>query len=176
MIDRYSLIAYNNKRTLIIKYLMMAPVNAKVQVTESPIDERFRLIAVNRYLKNVKEVPVASGLSKWVFCCPFCSPLARTDAKRNERKGVLLWNATQYSWVFSCVLKGSAECSGGGKTFEKFLSALDGELAEQYRIERWHSGTTGKGHNCPHPISLVGLAGALYQPTEELLDSELTSD
>ncbi len=167
---------YNNRRTLIIKYLMKASVIARSQVRESPIDERFRLIAFNRYLKNVKEVPVASGLSKWVFCCPFCSPLARTVAKRNERKGVLLWNDLQNSWVFYCARHGSAECSGGGKTFEKFLSSLDGELAEQYRIERWHSGTTGKGHNCPHPISLVGLAGALYQPTEELLDSELTSD
>ena len=158
MIDGYSLIAYNNRRTLIIKYLMKASVIARSQVRESPIDERFRLITLNRYLENVKEVSVASGLSKWVFCCPFCSPLARTDAKRNERKGVLLWNATQYSWVFSCVLKGSAECSGGGKTFEKFLSALDAELAEQYRIERWHSGTTGKGHNCSAPKRIIGIS------------------
>ena len=175
MIGKYSLMTYNNRRTLIIKYLMKASVIARSQVKESPIDERFRLIAVNRYLKNVKEVPVASGLSKWVFCCPFCSYLQSTESKRNHRKAVLLWNATQHSWVFSCVLKGTAECSGGGRTFEKFLSALDAELAEQYRIERWHSGTIGKGHNCPHPISLVGLADALYQPTEELLDSELTS-
>jgi len=58
--------------------------------------------------------------------------------------------------VFSCLLKGSAECSGGGRTFEKFLSALDGELAEQYRIERWYSGTTGKGHNSPGPKALDG--------------------
>ena len=167
--------AYNSTRTLIIKYLVMAPVNAKVQVRESPMDERFRLIAVDRYLKNVKEVPLASGLSKWVFCCPFCSAMGRTEAKRNERKGALLWNDSQHSWVFFCARQGSAECSGGGKTLEKFLSALDRELAEQYRIERWHSGTTGKGHNCPHPISLVALADALYQPTAELLASEFTN-
>jgi len=133
---------------------MKASVIARSQVTESPIDERFRLIAFNRYLKNVKEVPVASGLSKWVFCCPFCGAMGRTESKKNERKGVLLWNVLQNSWVFFCARQGSAECSGGGKTFEKFLSALDDDLAEQYRIDRWNSGTTGKGHNCPDPISI----------------------
>ena len=35
--------------------------------------------------------------------------------------------------------------SGSGKSLEKFLSALDDNLAEQYRIDRWNSGTTGKG-------------------------------
>ena len=149
---------YNNRRTLIIKYLMKIAGVAGSQVTESPIDERFRLIAVNRYLKSVKEVPVASGLSKWVFCCPFCSAMGRTEAKKNERKGALLWNDLQHSWVFFCARQGSAECSGGGKTLEKFLNALDVELAEQYRIERWHSGTTGKGHNCRAPMGMVGVS------------------
>jgi hypothetical protein len=102
--------------------------------------------------------------------------LQSTESKRNHRKAVLLWNDLQNSWVFFCAKKGSAECSGGGKTLEKFLSALDRELAEQYRIDRWHSGTTGKGHNCPHPITVVGIADALYQPTAELLASEVTSD
>lgn len=123
----------------------------KGQVKESPIEEQYRLLLLNQYLKNVKEVPVASGGSKWVFCCPFCSSLGRTEAKRNERKGVLLWNDLQNSWVFFCAKKGSPRCSGGGKTLEKFLSALEQDLAEQYRMNRWHSGTTGKGHNCPDP-------------------------
>jgi hypothetical protein len=107
---------------------------------------------------NIKEVPVATGGSKWVFCCPFCSPLTRTDAKRNERKGALLWNDLQNSWVFSCARQGSAECSGGGKTLERFLSALNEEMAEIYRMERWHSGTTGKGHNCRAPKGMVGVS------------------
>ena len=127
---------------------MMTSTSSICQVKESPIDQRYRLLLLNRYLKSVKEVPVARGGSKWVFCCPFCSTLGRTEAKRNERKGVLLWNALKNSWVFSCAKKGSPQCSGHGKTLEKFLSALDTDLAEQYRIERWHSGTTGKGHNC----------------------------
>ena len=123
------------------------------QVKESPIDQRYRLLLLNKSLKNIKEVPVASGGSNWVFCCPFCSSLGRTEAKRNERKGALLWNDLQNSWVFFCARQGSAECSGGGKTLEKFLSALDDDLAEQYRRDRWQSGTTGKDHTCPDPKS-----------------------
>ena len=132
---------------------MKSSVKVMGQVKESPIDERYRLLLLNRYLKNVKEVPVAGGVSKWVFCCPFCSSLGRTESKRNERKGALLWNALQNSWVFYCAKKGSPQCTGGGKTLEKFLSALDDDLAEVYRIDRWNSGTTGKGHNCPDPKS-----------------------
>ena len=133
---------------------MKTSTGSRGQVKESPIDERYRLLLLNRYLKDTKEVPVASGGSKWVFCCPFCSALGRTEAKRNERKGALLWNDLQNSWVFFCARQGSSECSGGGKTLEKFLSALDADLAEQYRIDRWHSGTTGKGHNCGAPGGL----------------------
>jgi hypothetical protein len=144
------------------------------QANESPIDKRYRLLLFNRYLKNVEEVTINGRRSKWIFSCPFCSPFARTESKRNERKGVLLWNDLQNSWVFYCERHGSAECSGRGKTFEKFLSVLDPELAEQYRIDRWHSGTTGKGHNCPHPQSVVGIAGPHYPPTAELLASEVT--
>ena len=127
------------------------------QVKESPIDQRYRLLLIKQYLKNLKEVPVARGGSKWIFCCPFCSTLGRTEAKRNERKGALLWNDLQNSWVFYCAKKGGPDCSGGGKTLEKFLSALEPELAEQYRKDRWHSGTTGEGHNCRAPVCLVGV-------------------
>jgi hypothetical protein len=130
---------------------MNSYVKAIGQVKESPIDERYRLLLLNRYLKNTKEVPITCGGRKWVFCCPFCSSLGRTEARRNERKGALLWNALQNSWVFFCVRQGSTECSGGGKTLEKFLSALDEDLAEKYKRDRWHSGTTGKGHNYPVP-------------------------
>jgi len=68
--------------------------------------------------------------------------------------GILLWNDLQNSWVFFCAKKGSPQCSGGGKTLEKFLSALDDDMAEQYRIDRWHSGTTGKRHNCGTPVGI----------------------
>jgi len=131
---------------------------SRVQVKESLIDERYRLLLINQYLKNIKEVPVASGGSKWIFCCPFCSSLGRTEAKRNERKGALLWNDLQNSWVFFCAKKDSPECSGGGKTFEKFLSALNPAVGEAYKRDRWHSGTTGRGHNCSAPVMDVGVS------------------
>ena len=143
---------------------MKTTIGSRVQVKESPIDQRYRLLLLNRYLKNTKEVPIVSGGSKWVFCCPFCSSLSHTEAKKNERKGALLWNATQNSWVFFCARQGSTECSGGGTTLEGFLSALDEDLAEQYRIERWHSGTTGKGHNCRAPKSIVGITTGARHP------------
>ena len=133
---------------------MKTSTGSMCQVKESPIDERYRLLLLNRYLKNIKEVPVACGGSKWVFCCPFCSTLGRTEGKRNERKGALLWNDLQNSWVYFCAKKGSPLCSGGGMTLERFLSALETDLAEQYRIDRWHSGTTGKGHNCRSPVGI----------------------
>ena len=136
---------------------MKTSIGSRGQIKESPIDQRYRLLLLNRYLMNIKEVPVATGGSKWVFCCPFCSSLGRTEAKRNERKGVLLWNDLQNSWVFFCARQGSNECSGRGKTLERFLGALAEEIAEQYRKDRWHSGTTGEGHNCRAPVCLVGV-------------------
>ena len=143
---------------------MKTSTSSSAQVKESPIDQRYRLLLLNRYLMHFKEVPVATGGSKWVFCCPFCSSLARTEAKRNERKGALLWNDLQNSWVFFCARQGSAECSGRGKTLERFLDALDADLAEQYRMERWHSGTTGKGHNCGSPKGIVGVPKGTRHP------------
>ena len=135
---------------------MKASISSRGTVKESPIDERYRLLLLNRYLKNIKEVPVATGGSKWIFCCPFCSSMGRTEAKRNERKGALLWNDLQNSWVFFCARQGSSECFGGGKTLEKVLSALNPALGESYKRDRWHSGTTGKGHNCGAPGGLRG--------------------
>jgi hypothetical protein len=141
-----------------IKYLIKTSTSSLCQVKESPIGQRYRLLLLNRYLMNIEEVPVVTGGSKWIFCCPFCSSLTRTDAKRNERKGGLLWNGFQNSWAFFCARQGSAECSGRGKALEKFLSTLDTGLAEQYRMERWHSGTTGRGHNCGVPKEMVRVS------------------
>jgi len=82
IVDRQKDKSYNNRRTLTIKYIMMTSTSSRGQVKESPIDERYRLLLLNQYLKNLKEVPVTVGSSKWVFCCPFCSSLGRTEAKR----------------------------------------------------------------------------------------------
>ena len=114
---------------------------------ESPIDEKYRLQILGSCVKNVQSVPY-QGHTKHTFTCPFCGYLGKTESKRNERKAVLLWNTTQHSWVFSCARKGSPTCFGG-MTFPNFLNALAPSLFRAYQQEREHSGTTGRGHNCP---------------------------
>ena len=128
---------------------------------ESPIDERYRLVLLEHYLDSAKEVAFYGGTTKWQFVCPFCGPLGRTDAKRKHRKAALLWNALQHSWVFYCAKKGSVECMNG-KTLGNLISALNPALGEAYRRDRWHSGTTGKGHNCRAPERLVGVSTGSY--------------
>ena len=128
---------------------------------ESPIDEKYRFLLLEHYLENAQEVPGPGGNSKWQFVCPFCGPLGRTEAKKKHRKAALLWNAAQQSWVFYCSKKGRVECMGS-KTFGNLISALNPALGEAYKRDRWHSGTTGKGHNCGPPKRLVGISTVSY--------------
>ena len=128
---------------------------------ESLIDERYRLRLLESYLDNTKEMMLYGGSRKWVFVCPFCGSLGRTEGKRTHRKGSLLWNAQQHSWVFSCAKKGSVECMSN-KTFGNLISALNPALGEAYKQDRWHSGTTGKGHNIGAPRSITGIGTTGY--------------
>ena len=123
---------------------------------ESPIDERYRLTLLNYYLDNAKEMASNGGTRKWKFVCPFCGSLERTEGKRNHRKAVLHWNSKQHSWVFFCSKKGSTKCMNG-KTLGNLVSALNPSLGEAYKQDRWHSGSTGKGHNIGAPKSLIGI-------------------
>jgi hypothetical protein len=131
---------------------------------ESLIDENYRLLLLERYLDHAVEAPFYGVINKWVFVCPFCGPLGSTASKKKHRKAALLWNATQHSWVFTCARKGSVECMNG-KTFANLIIALNPALGEAYRRDRWHSGTTGKGHNCGTPRALVGIATSPDRPT-----------
>lgn len=114
---------------------------------ESPIDEKYRLMSMGKHLRNI-QTDTYQGHVRHTFTCPFCGPLGRTESKRNERKGALLWDVRQHSWVFSCARRGSATCSHG-MTFPNFIQELNPSLFQAYQREREHSGTTGKGHNCP---------------------------
>ena len=49
---------------------------------ESQIDERYRLKLLEYYLDNVKEMMLYGGAGKWVFVCPFCGSLGRTEGKK----------------------------------------------------------------------------------------------
>jgi hypothetical protein len=56
----------------------------------------------------------------------------------------------------------------------RYLEKVNPEMAQRYQQDRWHSRTTGKGHDCPSPAvgdcsmrgsqsssPLTGLAGSL---------------
>ena len=67
----------------------------------SLIDERYRLLLIEHYLEDAKEVPFYGAFNKWVFVCPFCGPhLAVQRPRRNTEKqhscGMLL-NTHGYS-------------------------------------------------------------------------------
>ena len=104
---------------------------------ESPIDERYRLKLLESYLDNTKEVMLYGGARKWVFVCPFCGSLGRTEGKRTHRKGSLLWNAQQHSWVFSCAKKGSMTCMNS-KSLSTLINDLNPGLGRTYKRDRWH--------------------------------------
>lgn len=120
------------------------------QYSESPIDQRYRLLLFHFYLEHVQESIGLHSMPKWTFACPFCGPLQSKTVKKKQRKAALLWNPVQNSWVFTCARGGSVHCSSG-KTLSNLISALNPELGEAYRMDRWHSGTTGLGHNCANP-------------------------
>lgn len=128
--------------------------------SESPIDERYRLRLLEYYLDGAVEVPYR-GYRKWKFICPFCGSMSSKEYKKKEKKGSLLWDARQNSWIFFCAKKGGVECMNS-KSFGNLISALNPALGEAYRRERWHSGTTGKGHNCRAPESVVGVSTGSY--------------
>jgi hypothetical protein len=123
---------------------------------ESQIDQRYRLLLLEHYLEGTTEAPSYGGAKKWKFICPFCGPLGRTEGKKTHKKAALLWNAQQHSWVFSCAKKGSVGCMNN-KTFVNLISDLNPALGEAYKRDRWHSGTTGRGHNCGAPRSITGI-------------------
>jgi hypothetical protein len=127
--------------------------------SESPIDERYRLMLLEHYFEGAVEVPYR-GYKKWSFICPFCASLSSKDYKKNQKKGSLLWDERQSSWIFFCAKKGSVDCMNG-KSFSNLITALNPALGEAYRRDRWHSGTTGWGHNCKAPESVVGLLRGL---------------
>lgn len=131
---------------------------------ESPIDERYRLLLLDHYLDNAKQAPLYGITQRWQFVCPFCGYKTSKESKKKHRKAALLWHAQQNSWVFSCARKGSVECMNG-KTFANLICALNPALGEAYRRDRWHSGTTGKGHNCGAPRGVVGISTSGYGST-----------
>ena len=50
-----------------------------------------------------------------------------------------------YSYHFNCL-----RCKAS-LNFDKFLMKFDSGLFNKYQMERFHAGTTGKGHTLEHP-------------------------
>ena len=115
---------------------------------------------LDHYLDAAIEVPYR-GYAKWKFICPFCAVISSKEYKRRERKGSLLWDSRQNSWIFFCARKQSVDCMNS-KNFANFISALNPALGEAYKRDRWHSGTTGKGHNCRAPQTVLGITTGSY--------------
>jgi hypothetical protein len=111
---------------------------------ESLIDQRYRLDLVARYLEGYEEASMAQNKAK--FFCPLCQSSRKRD-KYQQKKGACFWNSTSNSWRFNCM-----KCHPKGIGMFNYLSKLDSGLASAYQLERWQSGTTGWGHDCPSPV------------------------
>jgi hypothetical protein len=51
-----------------------------------------------------------------------------------------------------------------------YLAMLDQEMARRYQMDRWQSGTTGKGHDCPNPPAITEQA--VISPSASTVSSE----
>jgi hypothetical protein len=110
---------------------------------ESPIDERYRLTLIARYLQDYEESSVHKCKAK--FFCPLCQG-SRKSGRYYQKKGAYFWHQASNSWRFNCV-----KCHPAGMSMYSYLLKINAKLASEYQMERWHSGTTGKGHDCPNP-------------------------
>ena len=126
---------------------------------ESLIDMKYRLMLIEHYLEGAQHIPFYNGYPKWRFRCPFCGSLSSKEYKKKARKGSLLWDVRQNSWIFYCAKKGTSECRNS-KNLYYFIRTLNPALAEEYRRERYHSVTVGKGRNCKMPKSITGISTA----------------
>ena len=109
---------------------------------ESLIDQRYRLQLIEYHLEGFEE---KSGKS--VFFCPLCQ-FSRPQGKYVQKKGGMFWCAQWNAWRFNC-----AKCQPMTSMY-RFLEKVNPELARRYQRERWNSGTTGRGHDCPLPAPL----------------------
>lgn len=119
--------------------------------TESIIDQQYREQLFQYYFRK----PILKGAGesvKWVAPCPFCSPLRKTEAKRNEKVCALIWVDAWNSWTFTCR---RMACPHPKLSFPRLIEALNPKMFRQYQQDRLHAGTTGWQTNCPNPCDSV---------------------
>ena len=109
---------------------------------ESIIDQRYRLDLIKYHLDEVEE---KSG--KTIFFCPLCQ-FNRPKDKYTQRKGAMFWCEQWNAWRFNCV-----KCLGNATTMYRYLLLVNPVMAKQYQRDCFHAGRTGKGFDCPNPLS-----------------------
>lgn len=112
---------------------------------ESPIDQRYRLNLIQHHLDGYEQ---KSGKS--IFFCPLCQ-YSRPKGKYIQKKGGMFWNSEWNAWRFNC-----QRCLSMTSMY-RFIEKVNPCLAQQYQRDRWHSGTTGWGHDCPSPKKTMGF-------------------
>jgi hypothetical protein len=106
---------------------------------ESMIDQRYRLDLIQYHLTGFE---VKNGKS--VFFCPLCQ-MDLTLKKNRQKRGGMFWNKRFNAWRFNCV-----KCLPA-TTMYQYLMRVNPLMGRAYQRDRWHSGTTGKGRDCPNP-------------------------
>lgn len=111
---------------------------------ESTLDQRYRLLLISK-LEGFEES--VNRRYKAKFFCPICQ-LNRDKKKYAQKKGAMFWHKKSNSWRFNCA---NNKCVNSGVSMYNYLNLNDQRLAKEYQTDRWHSGTTGWGHDCPSP-------------------------
>ena len=117
-------------------------------ITEKYLQMILPTLAVNNNQRVEKTL--VKGLHGYAFPCPFCQFRCDKESSRNRRVAYLLPHKESFSWTFYCHRHGTPECQTS-RSFSNFLAMYNPDLYKQYQMEKYHSGTTGKGHNTANP-------------------------
>jgi len=117
-------------------------------ITEKYLQKILPTLAVTEDQRVDKKI--VNGLMGYSFPCLFCQFQCETDSARNKRVSYLLPHKENFSWTFYCHRHKTPECQTS-RSFSNFLAMYNPSLFKKYQMERYHSGTTGKGHNTADP-------------------------
>ena len=107
---------------------------------ESVIDQRYCLDLIKYHLDGFE-----NKKGKLTFYCPLCQ-VSRPKGKYVQKKGGMFWIPQWNAWWLNCV-----KCLPMTSMY-RYLEKVNPELARKYQRDRWNSGTTGKGYDCPSPF------------------------